>query len=306
MDSSCGPLVFGEALYDSFPDGSAVLGGAPFNVAWHLQGFGLAPLFITRVGRDELGERMIAAMRAWGMDTRGVQTDPRHPTGSVAVSFRGHEPSFSIVPEQAYDFIDGELAAALMQDGSPGLLYHGSLIARHSASRDALARLRSAGLSVFLDVNLRAPWWQRPWLDDALRSARWGKVNEHELRVLAAPDATGDDGDDGDDDVSARGQRLRREYGLELLVVTRGAAGALLLTAAGATAAAPHDTAAIVDTVGAGDAFSAVTILGLLRGWSLPQMAVRAVELAGAVCRMRGATGHDRALYQKHLLRWAT
>ena len=68
------PLVFGEVLYDRFPDGSTVLGGAPFNVAWHLQGFGLAPTFISRVGDDELGERIIATMTAWG-DGRAHPSD---------------------------------------------------------------------------------------------------------------------------------------------------------------------------------------------------------------------------------------
>jgi len=109
------PLVFGEVLYDSFPDGSVVLGGAPFNVAWHLRGFGLNPLFISRVGDDELGERIIAAMSEWGMDTRGVQRDPGHPTGRVVVSIRNNEPSFEIVPEQAYDFIAGEPLQALLR-----------------------------------------------------------------------------------------------------------------------------------------------------------------------------------------------
>ena len=37
--------VFGEVLFDVFPDGKQVLGGAPFNVAWHLQAFGIAPYF---------------------------------------------------------------------------------------------------------------------------------------------------------------------------------------------------------------------------------------------------------------------
>ena len=67
------PLIFGEVLFDEFPDGSCVLGGAPFNVAWHLQAFGLQPLFISALGEDEAGQQIVAAMRAWGMDLSGVQ-----------------------------------------------------------------------------------------------------------------------------------------------------------------------------------------------------------------------------------------
>ena len=70
-----GIYIFGEVLFDHFPDGKRVLGGAPFNVAWHLQAFGLAPHFISRVGADAEGEAVLAAMRDWGMDTQGVQID---------------------------------------------------------------------------------------------------------------------------------------------------------------------------------------------------------------------------------------
>ena len=73
--------VFGEVLFDHFPDGSKVLGGAPFNVAWHLQAFGLSPRFISRVGDDEDGEQIKSAMQAWGMSLSGLQTDRKLPTG---------------------------------------------------------------------------------------------------------------------------------------------------------------------------------------------------------------------------------
>ena len=76
-------VVFGEVLFDVFPGGEAVLGGAAFNVAWNLQGLGLAPLFVSRVGADELGRRVLDAMASWGMETRGVEVDSSRPTGRV-------------------------------------------------------------------------------------------------------------------------------------------------------------------------------------------------------------------------------
>ncbi len=130
------PVVFGEVLFDTFPDGAAVLGGAPFNVAWHLQGFGLDPLFISRIGDDEPGTRVLDTMRAWGMDIRGLQVDSERPTGKVQVSFDNGQPGFSILPDQAYDFIDLEAAAGAAARAVPALLYHGSLIARHAVSRE--------------------------------------------------------------------------------------------------------------------------------------------------------------------------
>lgn len=78
--------LFGEVLFDHFPDGKQVLGGAPFNVAWHLQALGQAPLFISRVGTDPEGEQIRRSMDDWGMDLGGLQTDPALPTGRVSVS----------------------------------------------------------------------------------------------------------------------------------------------------------------------------------------------------------------------------
>ena len=293
------PLVFGEVLFDSFPDGSAVLGGAPFNVAWHLQGFGLAPLFISRIGDDELGERIIAAMSDWGMDLSGMQSDPAHPTGRVVVTFDGQEPRFEIVPEQAYDFVDAAMATDILHKERCALLYHGSLIARHAASRAALDALRAEGLPLFVDVNLRDPWWQRPWLEDALHRARWAKLNENELRILSGQEGP------ADDDTKSRADSLRGRRGLEVLVVTRGAAGALILSESAVVETVSGSIGEIVDTVGAGDAFSAVTILGVLRDWPLEVLAQRAVDFAAAVCRMRGATASDRELYRRYLQKWS-
>ncbi|MGB5338517.1 MAG: PfkB family carbohydrate kinase, partial [Gammaproteobacteria bacterium] len=94
--------IFGEVLFDHFPDGKHVLGGAPFNVAWHLQAFGLTPRFISRVGADAEGESVLAAMRDWGMDTQAVQIDAQRPTGRVSVQIVDDEPAYDIVADCAY------------------------------------------------------------------------------------------------------------------------------------------------------------------------------------------------------------
>ena len=139
------PVVFGEVLFDIFPGGESVLGGAPFNVAWNLQGLGLEPLFISRVGNDELGERVLGSMRDWGMDTRGVQLDRTHPTGTVGIELDGAEPTYTIHPNQAYDHIDPTAAIDALGDERPALLYHGSLALRQPVSRGALSRLLEPG-----------------------------------------------------------------------------------------------------------------------------------------------------------------
>lgn len=77
------PAIFGEVLFDYFPDGQRILGGAPFNVAWHLQAFKQRPKFISRIGADQSGCEVSKAMDSWGMDRTSLQIDPVHPTGKV-------------------------------------------------------------------------------------------------------------------------------------------------------------------------------------------------------------------------------
>jgi len=151
------PVVFGEVLFDRFPDGSSVLGGAPFNVAWHLHGFGMYPLFVSRVGDDALGEQVLDIMQQWGMDSSHLQRDAEHPTGQVEVKIEGGQPSYTILPQQAYDFIEPPLLVA----ADFSLIYQGSLITRSPVSCAALHRLcERSRLPRFMDVNLRSPWWE--------------------------------------------------------------------------------------------------------------------------------------------------
>ncbi|MEZ5502447.1 MAG: PfkB family carbohydrate kinase [Halioglobus sp.] len=183
MTDGAALYVFGEVLFDEFPDGNRLLGGAPFNVAWHLQALGESPRLVSRVGDDARGDQVRAAMADWGLDTGFLQTDPRRPTGRVAVTITDGEPAYNIVPDCAYDHIE----TVSLPPG--GLLYHGSLAARADASADTLRQLRAAGpRQVFIDVNLRPPWWRRAAVLQWLQGAHWVKLNSAELALLA--DAT--------------------------------------------------------------------------------------------------------------------
>ena len=149
----------GEVLFDSFSDGTEVLGGAPFNVAWHLQAFGQNPLFISRVGNDPLGHKIRTAMEKWGMTTVGLQVDSNHPTGTANVHLRNNEPTFEIVEDRAYDYINAD---ALPSVTACSLLYHGSLVLRNTESRTTLNRLKQTlNSGIFVDVNLRPPGGRR-------------------------------------------------------------------------------------------------------------------------------------------------
>ena len=291
------PLVFGEVLFDCFPDGRAVMGGAPFNVAWHLQGFGLAPRLVTRIGTDPQGDDVLSIMRAWGMDTGGMQRDGRHPTGRVQISMQGKAHSFDILPDQAYDFIDADAAAAAAQQVQAGLIYYGSLVSRNAVSAAALKALLGQNLPAFVDINLRAPWWRADGLPALFHRARWAKLNQEELIELFGEDP-------GNSELAVLAERVRVRYGLELVILTCGADGALLVKEQEVLQGEPVVVEDLVDTVGAGDAFSAVCLLGLIHGWPLGEMLNRAQEFAAQICRQRGATAQDSKLYSDCLRRW--
>jgi len=285
------PLIFGEVLFDHFPDGSSVLGGAPFNVAWHLQAFGLAPLFVSRVGTDAEGGEIRAAMQAWGMDLGGLQSDPEHATGSVEVSLSEGEPHYDIVYPRAYDFIDADELPDLPEHG---ILYHGSLALRHEVSARALSEIRRrTSAPRFVDINLRAPWWDAAGVQRMLYSARWIKLNSDEL-ALVAPDA-------GDE--AARLQCLLTD-GTDFVVLTRGSEGASVITADSRQDVQPTSELDVVDVVGAGDAFCSVLLAGMVRQWPLPVTLARAQRFASAIVGIRGATTRDGDFYRRVTDAW--
>jgi len=279
------PIIFGEVLFDCFPDGQAVLGGAPFNVAWHLQKFSCAPLLISSVGKDSHGDIVRATMREQGMDVSGLQVSDRYPTGQVAVTLLDGQPSYDIVTEQAYDHIDAQTAINVLPKDTPALVYHGSLVLRAEPSKATLdAILQETHAPIFLDINLREPWWKMSLLEELLQRATWVKLNDEELCI-----ATRQSISDGPE-LQAYAKELFNACQLERLIVTRGAQGAFVLSKDGFVEGSPVTVENVVDTVGAGDAFSAITIAGILQGRPITETLNKALEFAAVICQQQGAT----------------
>ena len=307
------PVIFGEVLFDQFPGSGAVLGGAPFNAAWHLQGFGLKPLMVSRVGRDSLGEKVLESMKSWDMDIRGIQVDPHYPTGTVQVHLEEGEPRYNILPDQAYDYIDTTQALKALEKvkpSLPSLLYHGSLALRNETSRSTWNNLRAAaaGAPIFIDINLREPWWDMESIWSFLREARWAKMNDSELSLVLQkfPDSplSLENQDIPPSAVNTAAVKLYRQINCSLLIVTLGARGALLTSGTETWQKKPVPVKDMVDTVGAGDAFSAVNILGLTRGWEPQVILERSLEFASRILQIQGAAQNNPALYQYFMRRW--
>lgn len=293
-------VLFGEILADVFPDRS-VLGGAPFNVARHLAAFGLDTLLVSRVGDDDLGREIFAAMASAGMDARAVQVDGDRPTGRVQVRMETGGHRFEIPPAQAFDFIDPEAARSAASVREASMVYFGTLSQRGDVSRSALeAVLTAAPAPRFVDLNLRDPWYTADAIRFSLQQADILKINAEELMTLGR--LFGLDGEDQEDRV--RG--LMRHFDIGRAIVTCAEEGAWQVMENGQWTATPlaFGQPDVVDTVGAGDGFAAVCILGAVEGWPLPETLNRADAFARTICGLRGAVPDSADFYRPFLREW--
>lgn len=293
------PIIFGEVLWDHFPDGRKVLGGAPFNVAWNLKGLGFDPYFVSAVGADDDAEAVRDKMISWGLDLAGLQTIPDRPTGTVAVTLQDNQPSYEIVRDQAYDFIRPLDVEDLSERCS--LLYHGSLVFRQQRSRETLRELiHRSGLPRFVDVNIRQPHFDREWLPDLIGGASWVKLNHEELGYLSGvpiDDSVGE----ADAPIEAAVTAMHERYGPATYFVTFGSRGAYAITASEKWFSPAVSAESFSDSVGAGDAFAAATIAGILREQPPQQSLQAASRFASRICGIKGGTTHDRAVYERGL-----
>lgn len=274
-------IVWGETLWDRFPDGDR-LGGAPANVAWHLAWLGTPVALVTRVGADADGERALALLARRGVDTSLAQRDPDRATGEVTVTVEAGEPRYRLVPGRAWEHLafTDELAARL--PGARALVF-GTLAQRSDDGHAGLAALLAAASPRVLrvcDPNLRTtaptPDEERA-LSQALAAADVLKLGEREAAQLTART--------GAEPIAAALAR-----GARLVALTRGADGSRWHAPGLTLDVAPCPARPGGDNVGCGDAYTAAVVHGLLAGWPWPRIARLASRLGALVAGHRGAT----------------
>jgi fructokinase len=274
----------GEILWDLLPDGRR-LGGAPFNFTFHCHQLGHRSAMVSRVGADDLGRLIRTTVHQLGLSDGFLQEDASHPTGTVPVSLdTAGQPTFTITPDVAFDYLawDDRLESLFAQARA---VCFGTLIQRHGVARQTVHQALAAAQNalVVYDVNLRQHYYDRATIETSLEASDWVKLNDAELLVLR-------------DLLSLSGKTesalladLRRRYDLELAALTRGANGCLVQTDT-EEIDLPGIAVAVVDTIGAGDAFSAGLLAGTLEGKSLAEAASFANRLAARVAASAGGT----------------
>lgn len=271
----------GEILWDMLPSGKA-LGGAPANFAYHVKRLGMEGLAVSAIGRDALGEEIVDTLEAHALPYHLDRV--AYPTGTVQVSLDAKGvPQYEIMKGVAWDNIpySKELAAIAVECRA---VCFGSLAQRSTVSRKTIGWFLDAVpadcLKVF-DINLRQNYYGKEVLKESLRRCDILKINDEEIRTVAA--LFGLEGDD-----TAVCRRLIARYGLRLVILTRGARGSEIITADEVIPQAAGECV-VVDTVGAGDAFTAAFVVAYLRGDSLADAQRLASETAAYVCSCKGA-----------------
>lgn len=273
----------GEVLWDLLPGGRR-LGGAPANFAYHAGVLGAAACVVSRVGDDADGRAILAELDKAALDRRYVQVDAGHPTGTVSVELSADgKPTYVIHEGVAWDFLGFAPDLAELANRADAVCF-GSLAQRSPVSRATIQQFlvatRPDCLRIF-DINLRQHYYDEPTLAAGLQMTNVLKLNDEELPVVAR--LFGIEG--GMDELLAA---ILRRFDLRMIALTRGGDGATLATANGIVSQ-PSVPVQVVDTVGAGDAFTAALATGLLTGQEPATILQRASRLASYVCGVSGA-----------------
>jgi fructokinase len=273
----------GEVLWDVFPE-AAHFGGAPANFACHAAGLGGDAWVVSAVGRDQLGDDALASLSNKHVHTLLLQRND-HPTGTVTVTLdAAKQASYVFAADPAWDHIAWNESLALLARKCKAVCF-GTLAQRAPVSRrtvrEFLENTSPECLRIF-DVNLRQNFFSREIVESSLGFANVFKLNNEEVPVVA--ELLGLPTDE-----KAFVLSVAQRFDLRTVALTRGSAGSLIWHK-GVYDEKKAPKVAVVDTVGAGDSFTAALAIGLLRGEDLSRLHQRAVDVAAFVCTKGGAT----------------
>ena len=278
-------ISIGEVLWDVFPDRER-FGGAPANFACHAAIGGGDVMILSAVGDDPHGQQAIKILEGYGIDTRLIQVAGGFATGTVEVALDSNgKPTYTITDNAAWDSVgwQDELADCI---GEADVVYFGTLAQRAEPScgtiRRCLSVARDAGVPRVCDINLRVPFFDADVIRTSIELASVVKLSDEELFDTAS--ALGISSKDHEESL----RQMVGNHSLDLAVMTRGAEGAMLVSPSGVVHQ-PSVPTEVHDTVGAGDAFTASFVLGMLADIEHRELLKVSCEAASVVCGMSGA-----------------
>ena len=270
---------FGEVLWDMLPGGKQI-GGAPLNVAYHLNKLGIKAVVISRVGQDDDGKEIGRFIDEFDMEGSVLQVDAVHPTSHVEVTInKNKEATYNIVKEVAWDYIELDLAADKIAVVAEYIVF-GSLVMRSKISGDTLLKLLNKIPFKIFDVNLRIPFYSKEIIEKLLKNADIVKMNEEELKIISGwfNNKSG---------IRERMESLLDKFSLKIVIVTSGDKGAHLQSSDHYFSVNGYKVK-VADTVGSGDAFLAGFISEYIRGAPLLTSLETANRMGGFIAQKQG------------------
>ncbi|KAA3600068.1 MAG: carbohydrate kinase [Calditrichaeota bacterium] len=271
-------ICFGEILWDFLPKGKFI-GGAPFNVAFHLNKFGNEPILVSSVGKDKLGKKTVEFLKKNEFQTKFVSQNEKLETGKVVVEFtKLGEPIYKILENSAWDSISVPNELLNLAKNSQALVF-GSLALREGKNLVELQKLlRLGNLTKFFDVNLRFPFVNKKLILELMRKVDFLKVNEEELYYLS----------------NSKGRNeaieILSEKTKATICVTLGEKGAILVSGRNIFEV-KSPKVKVKDIIGAGDAFWASFVNSVLRNENdFSEILTKACKLGSLVVAEEGAT----------------
>ncbi|MEO8794935.1 MAG: carbohydrate kinase [Daejeonella sp.] len=280
-NKSCKVVCFGEILWDNLPNGRKP-GGAPMNVAYHLNKLGLESNLISRVGNDQNGKELLDFIRSKGLSTEFCQQDDTYKTSTVEVSVGAdHEVKYEIVAPVAWDFIEHESRLDDLVSKADAFVF-GSLAARNQVSDQTLQGLLEKATYKVFDVNLREPHYTRSGISQLLAKASLLKLNIHELTLLSSWFSTSCQTE------KERISVLQDQFNVKEILITKGASGASFYTDTDQYNY-PAYKVQVNDTIGSGDSFLAAFLSQKLKNAPIEECLNYAVALGAYVTMQAGA-----------------
>lgn len=278
-------IAFGEILWDLLPSGPR-LGGAPYNFIYRMDSLGNRGICISRIGSDDLGDKILSRMNKDGVDTNYLQRDPVKHTGTVSVDLtKPDAPDYTIHKDVAYDYVQLQDRYFTVMEEADAFCF-GTLAQRNEQSRNVFLRLLKKSKKVlrFCDINLRKECYTSATVSESLLQSDIVKISEEEMGAL--------------EEISGVSSRIPHEfaevmgdtYKIDLLLISLGDKGGYLYSKKEGSYYYPGFKVRVADTCGAGDAFSA----GFLHKYLQTQDAGESLRFANAlgalVAAQNGAT----------------
>ena len=287
-------LVVGEILFDVF-EKEKQLGGAPFNFAYHLKNFGFPVRYISRIGNDTHGKEILNILEHHHFNIDDIQIDAKYDTGTVIVQLSSSgNPTFHINTDVAYDYINYLPKEHSTLIDMADFIYFGTLVQRSKQGFENIQRFmenRRPDTVCFYDINLRPDCYSEKVILTSLEHTDILKLNTQELDECKRIFRFSKNNDEFI-------RFLMDQYALKIVAITRGDKGSELYTKDGHFQAKINRVSSIVDTVGAGDAYSSMLAVGIIKGWEPARILSIASMFASRICEIRGAIPESQKSYE--------